>query len=52
VLSGFVSAEAARTDYGVVVDGDNLDAQATQALRENRPETRRFYRQEYVDALV
>ncbi|WP_237217368.1 hydantoinase B/oxoprolinase family protein [Ruegeria lacuscaerulensis] len=52
VLSGFVTADAARSEYGVVVACGALDVQATQTLRANRPETRRFYRLEYVDALV
>ncbi|KAJ55357.1 methylhydantoinase [Actibacterium mucosum KCTC 23349] len=52
VLGGFVSADAACKEYGVVINGDMLDVAATRALRAQRPETRRFYRQEYVDALV
>ena len=52
VLGGFVSPDAARAEYGVVLQDDALDETATAALRRDRPETRRFYRQEYVDALV
>lgn len=52
VLGGFVTAEAARADYGVVISGDALDVAATDALRADRPEIRRFFRKEYVDALV
>lgn len=52
VLGGFVTAGSARSDYGVVIVDDRLDVPATDALRANRPETRRFFRQEYVDALV
>jgi N-methylhydantoinase B len=33
VLFGYVSAEAARRDYGVVLQGDELDTVATAALR-------------------
>lgn len=52
VLGGFVTAAAARADYGVVTDGEVLDVAATQTLRADRPAVGRFYRQEYVDALV
>ncbi len=51
VHGGFVSAEAARRLYGVVIRDDALDAQATAALRSDRPETRAFHRKEYVDVL-
>ncbi len=34
VLDGFVTAEAARRDYGVAIVGDDVDAAATTALRE------------------
>ena len=36
VRAGFVSAAAARRDYGVVVESGRLDLQATQALRASR----------------
>jgi N-methylhydantoinase B len=52
VRGGFVTAQAARAEYGVVTDGDALDAAATLVLRANRPEVGRFYRQEYVNVLV
>jgi N-methylhydantoinase B len=37
VARGFVSAEAARRDYGVALDGARVDDAATQRLRGNRP---------------
>jgi N-methylhydantoinase B len=52
VLGGFVSVEAARAEYGVVIDAETVDAAATEALRADKPQIRRFYRKEYVDALV
>lgn len=52
VLGGFVTAETARSEYGVVIADDRVDEAATARVREDRPATRRFYRQEYVDALV
>ena len=52
VLGGFVTAQAARDDYGVATDGEAFDAAATLALRANRPAVGRFFRQEYVDVLV
>jgi N-methylhydantoinase B len=51
VLGGYVSADAARTLYGVEVSSGRLDEVATQRLRANRPATRRFHRKDYVDAL-
>jgi hypothetical protein len=33
VLDGYVSAEQAETDYGVVIRGKALDVVATDALR-------------------
>ena len=33
VLAGWVTGEAARRDYGVVIDGGAVDAEATRALR-------------------
>ena len=33
VLAGYVSGEGAKRDYGVVIDGENLDADGTRALR-------------------
>ncbi|WP_299471999.1 hydantoinase B/oxoprolinase family protein [uncultured Roseibium sp.] len=52
VLGGFVTREAARSEYGVVIERGEIDVFATQALRNDRPEVRRFHRQEYVDAFV
>ncbi|MBP1842701.1 N-methylhydantoinase B [Rhizobium petrolearium] len=52
VLGGFVSAEAAERLYGVVMNGNRIDEAATVALRANRPATRAFHRQEYVDVLA
>ncbi len=52
VLDGFVTVEAADELYGVVIADDAVDAAATKARRANRPETGRFFRKEYVDALV
>ncbi|WP_298812662.1 hydantoinase B/oxoprolinase family protein [uncultured Roseibium sp.] len=52
VLGGFVTQEAAIGEYGVVIEEGELDHLATQALRNDRPEVRRFHRQEYVDAFI
>ena len=52
VLGGFVSLDAARTEYGVVIAAEAVDEAATAALRADKPQIRRFYRKEYVDALV
>ena len=52
VLGGYVGVDAARDNYGVVIADGAIDRQATAALRKKRPATRRFHRQEYVDALV
>jgi N-methylhydantoinase B len=53
VAGGFVSVEAAKNHYGVVVASDGaLDAAATAALRSRRPQTRSFHRHEYVDVLT
>ncbi|CDN57513.1 N-methylhydantoinase B (plasmid) [Neorhizobium galegae bv. officinalis bv. officinalis str. HAMBI 1141] len=52
VLGGFVSVESAERLYGVVVKGTKVDHAATATLRANRPATRAFHRQEYVDVLA
>lgn len=52
VLGGYVSRDAALRLYGVVVKGNAIDIDATKSARANRPATRRFHRQEYVDALL
>lgn len=50
VRAGFVSAEAARAQYGVVLGGDAVDAAATQRLRADRPAPQGlFHRREYAD---
>jgi N-methylhydantoinase B len=51
VRGGFVSIDAARRLYGVVIRGEAVDAPATAARRSDRLETRAFHRNEYVDAL-
>ena len=52
VLDGFVTEAAALELYGVVIKNDELDVAATKLHRADRPKVGRFYRQEYVDALV
>jgi N-methylhydantoinase B len=51
IRDGFVSVEAARSDYGVVVSDGVLDDDATVAMRATRPKMRAFHRHEYVDAI-
>jgi N-methylhydantoinase B len=51
VRDGFVSAQAARRDYGVVLREGELDAAATTQLREARPAAKAFHRRSYVDAI-
>ena len=51
IRDGFVSVEAARREYGVVVRDGMLDEAATGARRTARPETRAFHRRDYVDAI-
>jgi N-methylhydantoinase B len=51
IRGGFVSVEAARRDYGVVVGNGLLDQPATAALRAAKPEMRGFHRRRYVDAI-
>ncbi|MBU8539191.1 hydantoinase B/oxoprolinase family protein [Falsiroseomonas tokyonensis] len=51
VLGGLVSAEAARRDYGVVIEGRRIDVVAMDALRSARPMTKAFHRGSYADAL-
>ena len=36
VVSGLVSAQAAKDAYGVVVNGESLDIEATSALRSSK----------------
>jgi N-methylhydantoinase B len=52
VLGGFVSVDAARKHYGVVVSDGALDLAATTTLRTRRPAIRAFHRNEYVDTLA
>ena len=52
VLGGLVSEAAARQHYGVVLDGDAVDAAATTACRADRPQAKAFHRNGYVDALA
>lgn len=51
VLGGFVSADRAARDYGVVVSNKKVDEAATRERRANRPVTKVFHRLEYVDAI-
>ena len=51
VLDGFVSAEAALAQYGVVLAGDEIDHRATAARRADRPVSKAFHRTTYVDQL-
>ena len=53
VLGGFVSAESARKDYGVVLsaDGERVDEAATETVRrDERWEVKMFHRGAYYDA--
>ena len=52
VAGGFVSAEAAKSLYGVSVVDGVVDVAATERLRSRRPATRAFHRHEYVDSLA
>ena len=52
VLGGLVSVAAARAEYGVVIVGDAIDAEATAALRDRPPTVRAFHRHDYVDSIV
>lgn len=51
VRGGFVSAEAARRDYGVAIVDGALDETATARLRAQRPSAGAFHRGTYADAL-
>jgi N-methylhydantoinase B len=53
VRAGFVSRASARQDYGVVLteDGRAVNLEATRALRSQRPATKLFHRNDYVDAV-
>lgn len=52
VLGGFVTAQAARDHYGVVITDEALDTAATQALRADRPATKAFHRITYREELL
>jgi N-methylhydantoinase B len=55
VLGGFVSAESARADYGVVIDGETgaVDVAASERLRaEMRGPVRMFHRGDYFGPLI
>jgi N-methylhydantoinase B len=54
VLDGFVSVEAAEAEYGVVLtdSGEEIDEQATAALRSKRPATKLFHQIEYKETLA
>jgi len=55
VLGDYVSIEAARADYGVVIDekGPRVDEAATAKLRrDHRPPAKLFHRRKYVDEMV
>jgi N-methylhydantoinase B len=52
VLGGFVSAEAAARDYGVVLRDGTIDTTATDARRARRPQPGLFHRREYRDAVA
>jgi N-methylhydantoinase B len=54
VLGDYVSVEAARADYGVVIDPDRLtvDAKATDELRQRtRPASKLLHRRVYMDRM-
>ncbi|WP_428674357.1 hydantoinase B/oxoprolinase family protein [Reyranella sp.] len=51
VLGGFVTEDAARAEYGVVIDDDTVDPALTRKLRAKRPDMKAFYRHGYVDSL-
>jgi len=52
VLGGFVSVEAARRDYGVIIADDRVDDALTADHRSKRPAVKAFHRKDYVDALA
>jgi N-methylhydantoinase B len=52
VEAGFISAGAARRDYGVAIRGGALDAAATAALRADRHTGGLFHRKGYTDAVA
>jgi N-methylhydantoinase B len=52
VAGGFVSTEAARDRYGVVIAEGAIDDAATRALRSTRPAEKMFHRSTYEDVLA
>lgn len=52
VLGGFVTPDAARREYGVVISDDTLDVAATDALRADRPAVKAFHRNIYLEELA
>ena len=52
VLGGFVTVEAAKELYGVVITEDAIDAPATEARRADRYEAKAFHRITYRDELL
>jgi N-methylhydantoinase B len=53
VLGGFVSPEAARSEYGVVLGDDRtIDSAATERLRDERFPTKLFHRDGYRDSMT
>jgi N-methylhydantoinase B len=52
VLEGYVSIEAAQTQYGVVIREQRVDDAATDQLRRERPAASAFHRKGALDALV
>ena len=52
VADGFVSIEAARRDYGVVITDDTVDEAAHRCRRARRPPAKAFHRNGYVDAIA
>jgi len=52
VLGGFVTAAAARNEYGVVITDDVLDPASTEALRQDRPAVMAFHRNTYCKELA
>jgi N-methylhydantoinase B len=53
VLGGFVSPEAARSEYGVVLEDDRtIDVAATERLRGERFPTKLFHRDGYRDSMT
>ena len=52
VSEGYVSTDAARREYGVVIEDGALDSAATEAMRADRPAADAFHRREYVHAFA